>query len=791
MKILSYDGYTFSSDGYWVSIQDADVRGQWSLQPNTLPRLGGSPLLSGSSITPRPIPVEIGYTGGSTIETALLTLLGKLDPTNSEPRTLVAELNDGTQVQCQAIVMLPSGQTSTEDVNTIEATFLAMSPVWRESSISFIGSTQSISSSGSSFTITNAGAARAYPILTIGWSVQRATQTSAVGWKYRKTQTFTNSETRTASRVTRFIDFGDSAALVTAAKCLASGNDVRIRVNGREIPRTLMNWNTKRTLIAFVVTIPATSSVTVEIVYGNSAAGSPETLNSLGAPATRPDLFTALDCYSSSGAATALGTSTTLVDSSKSWKVDRFKGGFIQITSGAGNNQRRRIAGNSPTGITITRAWAITPTTGATYVIWMGGLFIDGGVSSAGTTTVITDASQSFGPNALIGGALTVSTFGTRTITANTATTMTVSPAFASAPGSGQSYAVERYGFERYAVDRTVKRDSDDVWLGTWYQNARYKPPFTVLTAADGIADAWQPHLMLRNPDDYGQKLMIPADVGGGDIDYFNGLNVNRRVGSDKKLGEEGAADGIIRTNPHGYDAVYVDYQVKNPNGQCTATMRYRGDGGLDWQPIFDDSTTRAALTNISPAWYDLTDNEVTPIHLYMGLLPVANSDGDEIQIPSTASANDVSTMRNYQRLELYVRLANWSVGVLSAEEAIYDLSATIKIGALATPAPFDQLVIGGSGHYLHLTATQVLLFTTDPDAQTPILALYDGAVFQREVAYAAVPYRAIIDQSGNSVNIVSQEFMPLKPGANTITVTEPAIGTITINAQWYEGYYG
>jgi hypothetical protein len=122
---------------------------------------------------------------------------------------------------------------------------------------------------------------------------------------------------------------------------------------------------------------------------------------------------------------------------------------------------------------------------------------------------------------------------------------------------------------------------SDDVWLGTWYQNARYKPPFTVLTAADGIADAWQPFLMLRNPDDYGQKLVTPSDVGGGDTDYFNGLNVNRRVGSDRKLGEEGAADGVIRTNPHGYDAVYVDYQVKNPNGQCTATMRYRGDGGL------------------------------------------------------------------------------------------------------------------------------------------------------------------------------------------------------------------
>ncbi len=789
MKIISYDGYTFSSGNFVVGIKDGDMRGQWSLQPATLPRLGASSLLAGSSITTRPIPVQIGYTGASPYETAFLQLLGKLDPTNSEPRTLVAQLNDGTNVQCPAIVMLPAGQTGDEDVNYISATFLAMSPTWRKQTAATL-SAQSISSSGGSFTMTNSGYARAYPTYEIAYTTQRTTDTATVGWKYRRTVTITNNETRTAARQTRFIDLGDTAALVTGSKALSSGDDLRIRLNGRELPRTLMNWNTKHTIAAVVVTIPASSSVTLEIVYGNTSAGTPETLNTLGGARTRPDLFTAVDCYTSNGTATS-GAASTLTDSGKAWKVNRFAGGMIHITGGTGAGQRRRITSNTATAITVTRNWATNPNSTSTYVIWMGGILQDGGVTSAGTTTLITDSSQSFGVNSLIGGSIEVSTFGTRTITANTATTISVSPAFNSAPGASQAYTIIRPGYKSYGVRNTVKRASDDVWLGCWYQDARYTKPGVIQTAADGIADAWQPYLMLRNEDDYGQKSVTPIDVGGGDIDYFNGLNVNRRVGSDRRLGEEGAADGIVRTSPHGFDAVYLDYSIKNPNGQCTGTLRSRADGGLAWQSVFDYSTAQASLTNIAAAWYDLTGNEQIPLHLYMGLQPVANSDGDEISIPSTASANDVSTMRTYTRLELYEHLANWSVGTLSSEEAIYDLNATIKLAALAADPPYDQLVIGGDGHHLHLTSTQSLKVTTDPDSTTPILALWDGGAFLKEVSYAAVVYRVITDQAGDAVNTISQEFLPIKPGNTTVTVTESAIGTITVAASWYEGYYG
>jgi hypothetical protein len=748
--------------------------------------MNGAPLLAGNTTSPRPIPVQIGYDGVSTPEQAFLSLLGTLDPTNGEPRTLEAELNDGTAVECEAVVMLPQGQTEDGDVNVIAATFLTMSPVWRKSATSS-DLANTISSSGDAFTLTNNGYARAYPVYDIGWTVQRATQTSAVGWKYRMTCTLTNSETRTEYRNTRFIDFGDSAALVTAVKALSSGNDLRVRLNGKELPRTLQNWNTKRTFIEVVVTIPASTSVTLEIVYGNPSAGTPETLSTLGGARTRPDLFSALDGFSTSGTATA-GAASTLTNSGASFGVNRLAGGMIQITGGTGSGQRRRILSNTATVITVSRAWSTNPSATSTYVVWMAGLYVNGGTLSSSTTTTLTDSSQAFSTNSLIGGTIFTS-LGNRTITSNTATVVTFSPALSGSPTS--TYYIERPGYHKYAVDKTVKRSSADIWMGLWYQDARYTKPGVIQTAADGIANAWQPTLMLRNEDDFGQKSVTPADVGGGDIDYFNGLDVNRRVGSDRRLGEEGAADGVTVSNAHGYDGVYVDYTIKNPNGQCTATLRSRADGGLDWQSVFDYSTAQTSLTNISAAYYDLTGQEQTNLHLYMGLVPVANSDGDLIAIPSTASASDVSTMRTYTRMELFLNLTNWSTGAVSAEESIYDLSATLQLAALAADPPYDTLVIGGTGHYLHLTSTQELRVTTDPDTTTPILSLYDGGIFLKEVSYAAVMYRVITDQAGNAINTVSREFMPLVPGANTVTVTEAAIGTLSIDATWTEGYYG
>ncbi len=90
-----------------------------------------------------------------------------------------------------------------------------------------------------------------------------------------------------------------------------------------------------------------------------------------------------------SGTATG-GTTTTLVDTSKSWTTNVHAGRAITIISGTGVNQTGTISSNTATTLTISVAWAVAPdatsgyriaddlhiaftdgTTTATNVIWV------------------------------------------------------------------------------------------------------------------------------------------------------------------------------------------------------------------------------------------------------------------------------------------------------------------------------------------------------------------------------------------------------------------------------------
>ena len=58
-------------------------------------------------------------------------------------------------------------------------------------------------------------------------------------------------------------------------KALSSGNDLRVWSEGEELYRTLITWNTKRTQVCFLVTIPSGQSQTYYLVYGNPNAYAP------------------------------------------------------------------------------------------------------------------------------------------------------------------------------------------------------------------------------------------------------------------------------------------------------------------------------------------------------------------------------------------------------------------------------------------------------------------------------------------------------------------------------------
>jgi hypothetical protein len=62
-------------------------------------------------------------------------------------------------------------------------------------------------------------------------------------------------------------------------------------------------------------------------------------------------------------------SSTTVVDSSKTWTANAYKGKYVHITAGTGVGQTRLITSNDGTTLTITFAWTTTPVATDTFEI--------------------------------------------------------------------------------------------------------------------------------------------------------------------------------------------------------------------------------------------------------------------------------------------------------------------------------------------------------------------------------------------------------------------------------------
>lgn len=63
------------------------------------------------------------------------------------------------------------------------------------------------------------------------------------------------------------------------------------------------------------------------------------------------------------------GGATTLTDGTKSWTTNQYAGFQVYITGGTGFNQRRTIASNTGTVLTVTSAWTTNPDATSTYRI--------------------------------------------------------------------------------------------------------------------------------------------------------------------------------------------------------------------------------------------------------------------------------------------------------------------------------------------------------------------------------------------------------------------------------------
>lgn len=106
------------------------------------------------------------------------------------------------------------------------------------------------------------------------------------------------------------------------------------------------------------------------------------------------------------------GTASTLTDLGKSWAANAFRDDSVLIVSGTGAGQRRRIASNTATVLTVSANWATNPSASSFYRIY-------GTIRYLGTATEVVDTTR-IDWQALVNGQFTPDYYGTLPASGNT-----------------------------------------------------------------------------------------------------------------------------------------------------------------------------------------------------------------------------------------------------------------------------------------------------------------------------------------------------------------------------------
>lgn len=207
---------------------------------------------------------------------------------------------------------------------------------------------------------------------------------------------------------------------------------------------------------------------------GLSITGLPATVGTDGKLIATPSLGDhGAEINFATGTATG-ATSTTLVNSAKTWTTNQWSNSQVKIVSGTGAGQIRTIASNTGTTLTVSAAWTVTPDATSIYHIEGNDDFL-----------------YFMGSNAV--------TLYRYSITANTWTTLTPGAARAAAPGAGMSghwvFGVTedtRWSDESNIINgRRIYSfrgaggavlDYYDIALNTWVSTVSYAPGTETLT---------------------------------------------------------------------------------------------------------------------------------------------------------------------------------------------------------------------------------------------------------------------------------------------------------------------
>jgi len=278
MRLTGYGDWNWESDGFWAGVPDRMP--MLSVQPQIIARTGTTATFGPGTVSERTIPVEFGYRGSLPLDQAFDYLAARLQIVNTSPRQLRAVRNDGTAVATTAVVTVPAGGGTNEDRNTQTIVFVSVEPGWTALTSSSV--TKSFASAlQQSVAVPVTGSRAAAVVVEQQPTTARSASTATVGWTLRRKYTITNNAAEALVSFPFALNLGRTDGLVSGGKARSDGNDLRVVWQGREIARTLVDWNsaTQDTLAWIVVpSLPAGATDTYEVWYGNANAGTAPTL---------------------------------------------------------------------------------------------------------------------------------------------------------------------------------------------------------------------------------------------------------------------------------------------------------------------------------------------------------------------------------------------------------------------------------------------------------------------------------------------------------------------------------
>jgi hypothetical protein len=795
MRLVSFDGVTFTTlgltqPGFDNPASPGPQRGQ-----GEYPRIGANPAVGAVETGTQVLTATFTPATGQSTETTLLKLFAVLNPDNPEPRTLVAELEDGTDIETQA----QPGNWRYTNVNTAAVDFTITTPGWYAQADTSL--TTTTYSANGSFVNGNTGYRDMLPMLTIGGISRVSTKTADYGYARRIPLTITNNGTEPLINYPYQLGPLNSGTLVATSLSLASGDDFRVFVDGREWPRTLVGWNTERSFIWVVIPwLAPGQSLTVYLVMENASAGTPPTLSFTSTP-MRP----AIDLTGSGYASNNASTTTTVTVTGAGWETDQWQGGtIITGTAGVGSQQMRRVASNTATVLTVTRAWT-APATSTDFTVIKSGLMGDGGTASAGASTSITDSSQAWRTNEWIGATVRITSGtgsgSTGTVTSNTATALTVSSWSGTSPAASSLYIVYRTnGIWMWDVREPPKTTNHP---GLWLTNKTQAPP-TQVEFGNDAPGGWHRFTYLRNKDAYSQPRYDTFSVGAGDNDHIPVMRLRRaRNGKMGGQTEVGVADSIGVSSPFPILGAYFGYTIRNAKkpGVSEGMAEFRAmvleAGNSNWSTFLSDIAVNNSTSAVASAWYDLTTYG-SPNRLGMTLLP-----NGEDEIPkSEGNTAEVRSDGNYVALSVngssLGASSDWYAANPSTEN-VSDMYLILRTGGASATPPYHRIVIGAPDHRLflrHVGGTFTEQIRIDCESQDVALVDSSGN-YVASIPYA-VQAETVVDDpiDGVDTEMTAARWLPIPPTTRdsaNIYFSDPSgagWGQVRIQATGRKGYW-